>query len=225
MELIRYETLVKNIVRYGRIFSNLIEDIPNDLPQDYLVAITKSNGGYTEDRFLHFFGTEGPLHHNIVEWNKKNLWKQYYDLKDHWFIFAEDIFGGQYFFKRGGRRNAIYVLDSTTGNINYIADTYNIFLELSSNDEKDINRGMKTFAHSILTLKNSDWIPFEHLSCTIPIYLGGDGNDPSNYEFCDSVVNLSINGQLLKQLKDVPVGTVIKDVKIDYINKKASLIF
>src|SRR5215472_6414183 len=73
--------------------------LPANAPQDfrYLLSLN-GNGGYTSDGFHHFFGTSGPVRHNLVKWNSVDLWKALFGLMDDWFVFAEDIFGTQFYF-------------------------------------------------------------------------------------------------------------------------------
>src|SRR6266480_1463356 len=72
--------------------------LPRNLQDSYRYFLSLCDGGYTEDRFFHFFGVRGPISHNLEEWNRVELWKHFYGLDDTAFVFAEDIFGTQFFF-------------------------------------------------------------------------------------------------------------------------------
>src|ERR1043165_794144 len=81
------------------------QELPANLQQSYRYFLSLCDGGYTKDHFFHFFGQKGPQQHNIIQWNQTNLWKHYYGLDEKSFVFAEDIFGTQFFFDvRGNRR-------------------------------------------------------------------------------------------------------------------------
>src|SRR5215217_6883980 len=71
---------------------------PKKVDTDLLRFLSSCNGGYTQDYFFHFFGTQGPKEHNIFEWNNPDLWKKHFGIGEDIFFFAEDIWGHQYGF-------------------------------------------------------------------------------------------------------------------------------
>lgn len=202
-----------------------IDDLPLDLPKSYIALLATCNGGNTYDGFFHFFGLFGPVQHNVIEWNRDKLWKAFYHLDDACFVFVEDIFGGQYFFKRGKRRNAIYMLSPDDGKTYFIADNYENFLKDVVDDSDAIYSEEKALAEAFFAIPKNEKKYLNHLSYKKPIILGGNQGDINNLDQRDSLVNLSILGQLVRGLENVEPGTVIKDVEIDYVNKEVRLIF
>ncbi|MBN2590255.1 MAG: SMI1/KNR4 family protein [Sedimentisphaerales bacterium] len=223
MQLIPLEN--KYLGDYDHYYEYSISDLPLDLPDSYRSLLATCNGGYTYDDFFHFFGLIGPVQHNVIEWNQNKYWKDYYHLDDNCFVFAEDVFGGQYFFKRGGRKNAIYMLAPDDGKTYFIADYFENFLKDIIADSDNMYSEEKTLAEAFFAIPGNRKKYFHHLSCKTPIILGGDEEDIENLDLCESLVNLSILGQLVHGLENVKPGTIIKDVEIDYINKKVRLIF
>jgi len=209
----------------GSCYEHSVDDLPSDLPEDYITLLASCNGGYTYDDFFHFFGLIGPIQHNIIEWNRNKLWKDFYHLDDSCFVFVEDMFGGQYFFKRGLRKNAIYMLVPDDGKEYFIADYFENFLKDIIADSNAMYAEEKAMVKAFLAIPGKERRHFCHLSYKTPIILGGNQGDIANLEQLDSLVNLSILGQLICALKNVKPGTSIKDVEIDYANKEVRLIF
>src|SRR5579871_5244057 len=71
--------------------------VPN-LQRDYLDLLEICNGGYTPDYFFHFFGHSNSVGHDLERWNEESLWKGHFGLGSTDFVFAEDIFGTQFYF-------------------------------------------------------------------------------------------------------------------------------
>ncbi len=211
--------------KFDEIFVTSADAIPGDLPEDYLNLIKETNGGLTEDKVFHFFGIKGYLRHNVIEWNKAGLWKKHYDLDEQSFIFAQDLFGDQYFFKRGNRGNAIYFLNPSNGQTYFTADTFADFIEDVVDDSEEMLVEKLAIARNFFNKYSLDWEPFKHLSYKHPPILNGSEEDPDNIELCDSLANLSFTGQLIEQLKNVPEGTVVKDVQIDKEANSVTLIY
>ena len=202
-----------------------IDDLPSDLPEGYIALLATCNGGNTYDDFFHFFGLVGPIQHNVIEWNRGELWKAFYHLDDACFVFVEDIFGGQYFFKRGGRKNAVYTLGPDDGKTYFMADNFENFLEDVIADSDAMCSEEKALAKAFFAVPGNKKRYLHHLSYKTPIILGGNQGDITNLDQCDSLVNLSILGQLLRGLENIEPGTVVKDVEIDYAKKEVRLIF
>lgn len=202
-----------------------IDDLPSDLPDTYKNLLDNSNGGYVSDRYFHFFGLAGPIQHNVVLWNQSE-WRDFYSLEKSWFVFAEDIFGNQFFIKRHGRKGSIYMLDCCHGRIYFMAGSYDSFVNDIVEDPIDevISKSKKLAEKFFLTTKQR-WEPFVHLSYKLPLVLGGEETDVANMELCDSLVNLTILGQIIAQTKDLKPGTVIRNIQIDRKNCTARLVF
>ena len=149
-------------------------ELPEDLPVKYKQLIAKTNGGYTEDRYFHFLGISGTKYHNIFEWNKNDGWKQYFGLTDMHFVFAEDIFGNQYFFKRGRRKNAVYVLWISTGATDFMADTFESFVrDIVDDTLEEVMGDLKNLARIFLKHTGTKWKTFCHISHKKPLILSG----------------------------------------------------
>lgn len=215
---------IKNLpVSNGRSFS--LKDIPNELPDSYKSFLEKYNGGYASDEYFHFFGLSGPLQHNVILWNRSG-WRQEYSLDDSWFIFAEDIFGSQYFIKTKRRKESVYVLDCIRGTNHFMADSFDYFIrDIVDDPTEEVIGESKRIAQSFFQRTNLSWVPFVHLSYKHPIIFGGSETDINNIELCDSIVNLTILGQLIEQTKKLEPGTVIKEIQIDQRNRQVRLIY
>ncbi|MHC4742341.1 MAG: SMI1/KNR4 family protein [Planctomycetota bacterium] len=209
----------------GTVRENSIDNLPLDLPAGYRAFLETCNGGYTADDFFHFFGLVGPIQHNVIEWNRKELWKDFYHFDDAFFVFVEDVLGGQYYFKRGGRKNAVYLLDPNNGKTYFMADNYENFLRDVVANSDEICREVKALAEAYFGVPGNERKYLHHLSYMHPIIPGGSEGDISNFDQCDSLVNLSILGQLVRGLENVEPGTPIKDVDIDYEKGEVRLIF
>jgi hypothetical protein len=190
---------------------------PN-LQHVYLEFLQACDGGYTQDRFFHFLGTSGPLEHNLVEWNRVDLWKGFYSLDEKSFVFAEDIWGMQYFFDIRGDRRVVKSLNPENGNIALSTNTFEDFLE----DEvlsDEFNSKAREFSMKLYAARNAKFQPFTHISCKKPVLLGGRVTDLDNLEFAPSLTNLTIYGQLVSQVKHLAPGTVINKVNIKGLDK------
>jgi hypothetical protein len=201
-----------------------IDDLPIDLPEDYKRLFVTCNGGNTSDDYFHFFGLCGQIRHNVIEWNEVELWKRFYGLDDASFVFVEDIFGGQYFFKRGRRKNAIYLLDPDDGKTYFMADNFKNFVQDVIEDSDDVFAEEKTIAKAFFSIPENERKCLHHLSYEIPIILGGRQGDIGNLALCDSLANITILGQINAQCKSIPPGTVIKDVEIDFQKLSVKLV-
>src|SRR5687767_4055107 len=105
------------------------DQIPKNLQDNYRYFLSLCDGGYTGDRFFHFFGQKGPRAQNLLEWNRFDLWKNYYGLGSDTFAFAEDIFGTQFCFDLRGNRRVVKMLIPDGGKLSLCANTFDEFLE------------------------------------------------------------------------------------------------
>jgi len=210
---------------FGPDIVQTMDDLPEDLPDSYKQLLGKTNGGYTEDKYFHFFGLIGPLQHNVIEWNNLDLWNEYFEFSSNWFVFAEDIFGDQYFFKRGSRKNAIYFLSSCSGQIYFAADSYKDFIEDVVDDREETMSEKIFLAKSFYKKYGFQYKYFQCLSYIVPPILNGKENDSDNLELCDSLLHIDFMGQLTSQLKNMKPGTVIREVIISKDKKHVQLIF
>lgn len=202
-----------------------IKDIPVELPDSYRNFLDKCNGGYASDGYFHFFGLTGPLQHNVISWNQSD-WRKWYSLEDSWFIFAEDIFGFQYFIKTKGRKGSIYMLDCFRGGVHFMADSFDNFVrDIVDDPTEEVIAESKKIAKGYFKSTKQNWEPFVHLSHKTPLILGGDERDINNIEVCDSIVNLTILGQLIDQTNKLKPGTIINDIQIDREKLKVKLIY
>jgi hypothetical protein len=184
-----------------------------NLQDSYLYFLSLCNGGYAKDGFFHFFGTVGPTRHELVAWNQPDSWKAHFGLDDQWFVFAEDIFGTQFFFDVRGTRRAVKMLIPDNGSVSLCANSFEDFVE----DEifgEDAGGRARHLARQFFQEKGLMFRPFAHIACKIPILLGGK-QVLENLEFEDSLTNLSILGQVYGQVKDLPPGTPIENIHID----------
>lgn len=184
--------------------------LPN-LQKDYTRFLSLCNGGYTRNHFFHFFGRQGVQSHNLFDWNRVDVWKTNYSLDSNCFVFAENIFGFQYFFDTRADRKVVKMLDLDTGKINLCANTFEDFVE----DEvfsDDFNSEDRDLAEQFIDEKAIQFKPFTHIACKKPVLLGGKNRDIENLELVDSLINLSVTGQLVRQLRDLPPGTPINKI-------------
>jgi hypothetical protein len=197
--------------------------LPTNLQEGYRYFLSLCDGGYTRDHFLHFFGQKGPLHHNLLEWNRPELWKGYYGLADESFVFAEDVFGTQFSFDVRGNRRAVKMLNPDGGTSSLCANTFEEFLETEVFCDAATSAS-RQLCSRFFSVRGERWRPFTHLAYRVPPSLGGNDADLGNLEIMSSVVNLKILGQIAQQVKSLPAGTRIQDVRIDYQNESIQLI-
>lgn len=187
------------------------------LPSAYLDYVLPSNGGLTEDGFMHYFGPRGPVAHNLMAWNLPDLWRCHYELASHHFVIAENVFGGQFFFDR---RGAVRMLDPIRGTMPTMASDFPMFLRIITECCGKLIAVADRFASGALR----DRHPFQHISYIRSPLFGGSESDMDNLEWCNGLVNLRIAGQLWSQVKDLPPGTAIKRVDIDPVSMAVRLI-
>jgi len=116
-------------------------------------------------------------------------------------------------FLRHSGDNSIHFLDVVSAELNRVASDEDEFKSVISISENATKWLMPDVVDSQAML---GMVPAanECLSFKIPPILGGQ-LEPDNFETCDITVHFSIAGQLHKQVKDLPPGTKITDIKID----------
>ena len=118
------------------------------------------------------------------------------------------------------------MLDCSCGKTYFMADSYDNFVkDIVDDPSGEINGETKEIVKRFFKITKQNWEPFVHLSYKIPIILGGSETDINNLELCDSIVNLTILGQLINQIKKLKPGTIIKDIQIDHANREVKLIY
>lgn len=190
-------------------------DLPGFLDENLIYFLSKCNAGYSQDNYFHFFGTSGNEGHDLKTWNSMGLWKKEYgELVEGYYFFAEDIFGNQFGQKIGSQSNEIFMFWVDDGRIKAFANDFLEFIEFTIFDF-DIFAKMRKLCVEFLLSSPRAFTPFHHLSYRKPILLGGDSGDTNNLEIIDSIANLKFLGQLVTQTRALPKGTRIIDVIID----------
>ena len=199
------------------------QKLPDNLQEGYRYFLSLCDGGYTQDRFFHFFGTNGPRLHNLLEWNRNDHWKQYYNLDEKTFVFAEDIFGTQFCFDIRGNRRVVKMLIPDGAKLSLCANTFEEFLETEVLNNTT-NLQVRQLAESFSNSRKEIIRPFTHIACKIPLSLGGQDADLSNLDIVQSSTNMKILGQITSQIKNLAPGTKIRDIQINYESEKITLI-
>jgi len=198
------------------------ETLPAGVHPDIARLIDLCDGGYTPDFQYHFFGLSGPVGHNVLEWNRQELWKHYYGLNENHFVFAEDVMGSQYFVTLGSPRKVVRTLVNEGGSITTIAMDLPHFIEIIFSDE--FSKDVRDLFQRFIAVKKIQYNPLHHLSHKIPVSLGGGDQDLDNLEFTDSISDMRFYGQVAKQLKLLPLGTRIREIAVDELTKEVRII-
>lgn len=183
-----------------------------NVPDSYRRFFALCNGGYSEDWFFHFFGSSGPREHSLYEWNRTDLWKHYFSLDEMAMIFAENVFGTQFYFDVRGNRKVVKMLSPESGRTDLCANSFEDFLEgevFGFEFNSEARKLAKRFFETNQTRE------FTHISQKIPTLLGGRANDLDNLELADSLLNLTLLGQIVAQVRHLPSGTRIGHVRVD----------
>jgi hypothetical protein len=199
------------------------QKLPNNLQDGYRYFLSLCDGGYTADHFFHFFGQRGPREHNLLEWNRGELWKKHYGLDDSTFVFAEDILGAQYCFDIRANRRVVKMLIPTTGKLTLCANTLEEFVQ----DEvlgTSANAEVRRLAASFFRTKGETFRRFVHIACRISRLLGGSDSDLANLELTRASTNLKILGQIRSQVKKLAPGTRIREIKVDHEKEEITLV-
>ena len=73
-------------------------------------------------------------------------------------------------------------------------------------------------------LRNEVFQKFTHISCKIPPALGGSDSDLNNLELTLASTNLKILGQIMNQIKALPPGTKILEVRMNASKEEIILV-
>jgi hypothetical protein len=189
---------------------------------DYAKFSASGGSGYTKDGFFHFFGGQGPVEHDLYAWNEPSVWQTFFDLRPGWLAIAEDAFGHQFCMRPDGRRPVVKVLSPWTGDFSLIANSFEDFL-------RDFLLGTESWSslheqyQAIISRPSMRHRQFCQLTPLVPPILGGDGDDPTQFEWLGSSVNMSMLGQLFAQLKNVEPGTLINKLEIDKVSGRVTM--
>lgn len=219
----RVETLADSLIVVGDDSLQAEQRLSANLQDSYRYFLSLSDGGYSKDHFFHFFGQRGPREHNLIEWNKTELWKKYYGLDNKTFVFAEDIFGTQFCFDVRGTRRVVKMLVPTSGNLTLCANTFEEFVEhevLGSATNSEVRR----LAERFFRTKCEEFRPFTHIACRVPPALGGNDSDLNNLELTRGSTNLKLLGQITVQVKKLAPGTRIREIKVDHEKEEITLV-
>lgn len=112
-----------------------------------------------------------------------------------------------------GESGSVYFVDMVEGTINPVADDGASFQSLLS-DKQFVTNYM--FPSRIVQLRNAGKTldSQQVYSHKQPLVLGGD-DDTDNVETVDVNVHVSIHGQIHRQVKDLPDGASIDNIKIE----------
>ena len=112
-----------------------------------------------------------------------------------------------------GESGAVYFVDMVEGNIRQVAEDGESFQSLLRNS-KFVTDHM--FPSRIVQFRNNGMTlgPGQVYSHKQLLVLGGD-DDIENVETTDVCVHVSIHGQVHRQVKDLPDGAPISEIKLD----------
>jgi hypothetical protein len=110
-----------------------------------------------------------------------------------------------------GDDNAVYWLETGTGNFTKIADSLEHYKQLLNDEEITGYWFLPSLVEELLAagkiLKDTQVYSYKQ-----PPLIGGDYS-VDNFEPCDPSVHFSFTGQLYQQVKDLPEGTPINNIK------------
>jgi hypothetical protein len=197
--------------------------LPEGIDPDLVALLSCCNGGYTAGFLFHIFGTSGPVEHDIIAWNTPDLWKAEFGLDDRCFVFAENILGMQYYLHQTQRRRVVRTFNPEDGTSVFCASSFDQFITTVLGNEENIRLNSELRdrfnAHEGVT-----YPVFHHLSSKIPSCLGGVEEDLDNMEYSRSTDNLKFLGQVLSQVKLLPEGAVVREVRYDEATQSIRLI-
>jgi len=140
---------------------------------------------------------------DLKRWNEATLWKDAYgDLAEGCWLFAEDMFGGQFCIKGG----LVHIFDPETGSLEPLANTLGDWAAKILS-EHDVLCG--THLAQRWQEKHGALPPGKRLAPTIPFFTGGEF-DLTNLYVADSVEAMRFRGHLATQIRDLPDGATIK---------------
>ena len=208
------ESVAESLKATGVGPKDAVEELPRNLQPSYRHFLSLSDGGYTSDGFIHFFGLGGPLEQNLLQWNKVGFWKLHFGLTDDTFVFAEDNLGTQFMFDVRGNRKVVKMLIPDGGKISLCANTFEEFLENEAHPT-EVNARPRGLAARYFRETGIAFRPFTHISCKVPVMLGGSDEDVQNLALVNSGTNLVILGQVCVQVRKLPPGTKIREIRIE----------
>jgi hypothetical protein len=206
--------------------SGAVDDpkIPLSTNENVHSLLTKCNGGYSKDRYFHFFGSCGVDAHSIDQWNSAELWKTYYDdLVVDYSFFAEDIFGNQFGHKLDDSSEEVFLFWVDDGRLESFASDFEEFLDYTIfgtevfKEMRQLNEQFSSDAHHGVPL-------FHHLTYAKPLLLGGKSDDADNLELAPAVDHLRFSGQIVVQCRALPVGAKVTDVIIEKDSQTITLV-
>ena len=107
----------------------------------------------------------------------------------------------------------VFWLDSGAGQLQQVAETSAEFKRLMQQREKADQWFIPQLVGELMA-GGVRLAPGQCYSYKKPPILGGE-IEPGNFEPCDLSVHFSVLGQLHRQIKDLPPGTKISDIKIE----------
>jgi hypothetical protein len=112
-----------------------------------------------------------------------------------------------------GESRAVYFLDAVSGTIEHVADDGSEFQALLK-DTAFVSARM--YPSRIVEYRQAGLQlgPHEVYSNQQPLVLGGE-DSVDNVEATDLAVHLSLHGQIHEQVKDLPPGTPVSEIKIE----------
>jgi hypothetical protein len=116
-------------------------------------------------------------------------------------------------FLRDPASRTMHLLEVGWGKLWQVADSENQFEQLAS-DPKNIEKWFMREVVECQKLLGMDPGDNQCLSYDVPPKLGGQ-LDPGNINICDIAVHFSVNGQLLRKVKDLAPGTKISEIKVN----------
>lgn len=201
--------LIQALVPPARVEDDLVstlDELPEWLPDSYRTFLAASNGGYTQDRYWHFFGLCGGPQHNLIAWNQPDVWKTAYGIEIDMIAFAEDLFGNQYVFARPDPKH-IRVLSVVDGIVAPMLFRLTHFAEHLLREYESPEDAGWQLARRWMRERGEIPEPGDHLSYNVPPILGGAQNDLDNLNLVDANGNMSISGQIAVQVRGLPPGS------------------
>lgn len=171
--------------------------ILRDLPEDHFQFLRQLNGFVLSGGALHVRGAvlEPEWHSIRKSWRGKDAFHELYDeVLPGDIPFAEDLFGDQFFLRRG----AVWRLFAETGELEPMTDSFADFLE-----------GVDEDAEGFLNVPGGNLEPGQLMLAYPPFCLEESGKE-SRLSVVPAAQAIAFHAQLARQLKDVPEGAKIK---------------
>lgn len=190
-------------------------DLCHPLPASLGALLSQQNGGYYRGGLLHLLGANRPLRHDdLVLWNAPETWKAQYRLPDleRYLFFADDPFGNQFGIPLAEAEPKVWRFDAQHGALDPMADTLAEFF-----DRVLVDEGPWLLGADLLDAyreSGASYDPGRHLSLRLPGLLGGT-MDPGNLLPRDPWLNMHITGQIVAQVRPLPPGVAIAEIRID----------